>query len=288
MDRDIGDCLEEYLGGILEFNAGISGLEKVPEERMKELKTRYKDGVQLEKLMEGLYREGINLMKINFDRKYEYFELMTDILFSVAEGHGLKNELDFQVSPCEKHDGKYSTPLIFERRHIPEIRGLFDFYANFLRYPKLSPEFAGPLLREYFDPFLLLEKNSFGLIDLNDDEVKSLTDILNDKDVKINGLIEKQGVVIHRYYRLYNDEDEYNNEGYLMHRGEDEEICLETDIFQEEAERIIEDLSLDVRTESHSEEDFYVTKLITRIGQADQLITLVDSYIDYINSHPQL
>ena len=287
MDRDIGDCLEEYLGGILEFNAGISGLEKVPEERMKELKTRYKDGVQLEKLMEGLYREGINLFKINLDGKYEYLELITNILFSVAEGYGLRNQFDYEVRDGE-YEGRQLTSLLFEKSHIPEIRGLFDFYASFLRNPKFFPEFAGPLLREYFDPYLQLENNSFDLIDLDDDEVNSLTDIVNDKDVRVNKIIQKQGVAIHGYYRLYNDKDEYDNEGYLMHRGEDEEICLETDIFQEDAKRIIEDLSLDVRTESHSEEDFYVTKLITRIGQADQLITLVDSYINYINSHPQL
>ncbi|MBT7237483.1 hypothetical protein HN865_01350 [Candidatus Woesearchaeota archaeon] len=287
MDRDIGDCLEEYLGGILEYNAGKSGFEYVSKKRMKQLKYRYKNRSQLKKLVKSFHEEGINLMAINLDKKYEYLELLSNVLPSAAEYYSLTNQFDFEIRE-EEMDGKYLTSLLFEKEHIPEIRMLFDFYANFLRYPQLFPEFAGPLLREYFDPFLQLEKNDFGLIDLDENEVGRLTDILVDRDVRVNRLIEKQKVVIHGYYRVYNDEDEYSGDGYLMHRGEDEEICLETDIFKEDVEKIIQDLSLDVRTESHSEKDYYVTRLIAKIGHAGQLVTLVDTHINYINSPPEL
>ena len=73
----------------------------------------------------------------------------------------------------------------------------------------------------------------------------------------------------------------------MLDRGEDEEICLETDILQEDAETIIRDLKLNVRTESHSQEDFYITKLISKISHADQLVTVVDSYVNYINCPQQ-
>jgi hypothetical protein len=267
MDRDIGDYLEEYLDGIVEYHAGKLGLQEIPWPRMEELKSRYKGPTELGKLTESLYGEGINLRAINFDKKYESFQLLTNVLISASEYFRDHYDLKFEIDE-EYSEGRSWTSLLFGRVDTGDIRVLFDAYSNFLKNPERYAEFSGHLLNEFFNPFLRLEENDQEIIDLEDDEVERLEDLMEEKENLILPLIEKQGLVIYSTY------------------FEDDKIYLATDMFQDEAEKIIRNLGVPVELDTHSDEQGnYVTRLFTDLEHTNHIMTLVDTYVNII--HPR-
>ncbi len=260
MDRDVGNYLERYLNGILEYNSGISGEKFVPIKRLGELEYRYGSSKSENRLSERLSYEGIKLQSVKFDPDHNGFQLFTDILKSASDYFCSEYKLDLHIS--EDVD---QTSLIFKNNGVKDVRILFDAYTNFLKKPEKYPMFFYSLLNECFEPFLELEKHELGISELNVDKIENLEDSLDRKSEIIFPLIEKQGLKIYGAYSEEND------------------ICLATDMFEDVAKQIRNELNVPVDIYAHGEEKHYITKLITDVKHADQIVNISDVYINLIN-----
>ena len=187
MDGDVGNYLERYLNGILEYDAGISGEKFVSVKRLGELEYRYGSSKSGDRLSERLLHEGIKLQSVEFDPEHRGFQLFTDILKSASEYFCSKYKLDLHISNNGDH-----TSLIFKDGGVKDARILFDAYTNFLKRPEKYPMFFYSLLNECFEPFLELEKHELGICNLSEDRIESLEDALDKKGEIIHPLIEKQ------------------------------------------------------------------------------------------------
>lgn len=264
MYKAVGNYLERYLNGLLEYNEGINGDRVVTKKRLGQLKHRYDSTNSGTRLAKRLYEEGIELQSIKFDPAHSGFQLFTTILKSASDYFCNAHNLDLKISE-EELDNEMFTSFIFKENGIRDTRILFDAYTNFLKKPEKYTKFIGPLLNECFDPFIELQKHELGTITLEEFELDRLESIINNKSEIVTSLIEKQGL------KIYGASTEKNK------------IYLDTDMFQEEAEKIKADLNMPIEIHSYCDEGEYVTKLTSDIDHAHQLVTISDVYVNLIN-----